>query len=63
MKKQPPERFWEIDLGALLVLWWNDISTFVKTAVMFCALALPVVIPALIMWLMLVNNISFETVP
>ena len=63
MKKQQPERFWEVDLGALLVLWWNDISTFVKTAVMFCALALPVLIPALIMWLMLVNNISFETVP
>ncbi len=63
MKKQSPERFWEVDLGALLVLWWNDISTFVKTAVMFCALALPVIIPALIMWLMLVNNISFETVP
>lgn len=63
MKKQQPERFWEVDLGALLLLWWNDISTFVKTAVMFCALALPVVIPALIMWLMLVNNISFETSP
>jgi hypothetical protein len=63
MKKQQPERFWEIDLGALLLLWWNDISTFVKTAVMFCALALPVLVPALIMWLMLVNNISFETPP
>lgn len=63
MKKQQPERFWEVDLGALLLLWWNDISTFVKTAVMFCALALPVLIPALIMWLMLVNNISFETPP
>jgi hypothetical protein len=63
MKKQQPQRFWEVDLGALLLLWWNDISTFVKTAVMFCALALPVLIPALIMWLMLVNNISFETPP
>lgn len=63
MKKQQPERFWEVDLGALLLLWWSDISTFVKTAVMFCALALPVLIPALIMWLMLVNNISFETLP
>ncbi|WP_295957393.1 hypothetical protein [Rhodoferax sp.] len=63
MKKQQPERFWEVDLGALMLLWWNDISTFVKTAVMFCALSLPVVIPALIMWLMLVNNISFETPP
>ena len=63
MKKQQPERFWEIDLGALLVLWWNDISIVAKTALMFCALALPVLIPALIMWLMLVNNISFEKPP
>jgi len=63
MKKQPPQRFWEVDLGALLLLWWNDISTLLKTAVMFCVLALPVLIPALIMWLMLVNNISFETPP
>lgn len=63
MKKQQPERFWEVDLGALLVLWWNDISTFAKTALMFCALALPVLVPALIMWLMLINDISFETPP
>lgn len=63
MKKQQPDRFWEVDLGALLLLWWNDVSTFVKTALMFCALALPVLIPAFIMWLMLVNNISFETPP
>ena len=63
MKKQPPERFWEVDLGAVLLLWWNDISTFAKTALMFCALSLPVVIPALIMWLMLVNDISFEAPP
>lgn len=44
-------------------LWWSDISTFIKTAVMFCALALPVLVPALIMWLMLINDISFETPP
>ncbi len=61
MKKQPPQRFWEVDLVALLLMWWNDISTFVKTALMFCALALPVIIPSLIMWWMLVNNISFES--
>ncbi|MDR7378483.1 hypothetical protein J2X19_003177 [Rhodoferax ferrireducens] len=63
MKNQAPQRFWEIDLGALLLLWWNDIAAFLMTALMFCALSLPVVIPALIMWLMLINNISFETPP
>jgi len=63
MKNQEPQRFWEIDLGALLLLWWNDIAAFLMTALMFCALSLPVVIPALIMWLMLINNISFETPP
>ncbi|WP_394790485.1 hypothetical protein [Rhodoferax sp.] len=60
MKNQAQERFWEIDLGALLVLWWNDISAFLLTALMFCALSLPVVIPALIMWVLLINDISFE---
>ena len=63
MKKQRPDRFWEVDLGALWLLWWSDISTFVKTAVMFGALALPVLVPALIMWLMVANDISFETPP
>lgn len=62
-KQQHEPRFWEVDLGLLLVQWWNDISAFLMTALMFCALSLPVVIPALIMWLMLANNISFETVP
>lgn len=63
MKNQEPERFWEVDLGALLLLWWSDIVAFLMTAVMFCALSLPVVIPALIMWFLLVNHISFETPP
>lgn len=63
MKKQEDQRFWEVDLAALLLMWWRDISTFCLTAVMFCALSLPVVIPALIMWLLLINNISFETPP
>ena len=63
MKKQQDQRFWEVDLGALLLLWWSDITAFLMTAVMFCALSLPVVIPALIMWVLLINNISFETPP
>ncbi len=63
MKKQESPRFWEVDLVALFQLWWSDISAFLVTVLMFCALSLPVVIPALIMWFMLANNISFESAP
>jgi hypothetical protein len=63
MQQRPPERFWEVDLNLLLLQWWNDIATFAKTTLMFCALSLPVVIPALIMWVLLANDISFETLP
>jgi uncharacterized RDD family membrane protein YckC len=63
MQNRPPERFWEVDLRVLLLQWWNDIAAFALTALMFCALSLPVVIPSLIMWFMLANNISFETPP
>jgi hypothetical protein len=63
MKKQENQRFWEVDLVALLQLWWSDISAFLVTVLMFCALSLPVVIPSLIMWYMLAHNISFESTP
>ena len=61
MQKQ--DRFWEVDLVVLLRSWWNDISALLLTALMFCALSLPVVIPALIMWVLLINNISFAPTP
>jgi hypothetical protein len=57
------QHFWDVDLGVLLLNWWNDISTFCMTALLFCALSLPVVIPALVMWLMQLTGISFEVRP
>ena len=47
MKK---ERFWNVDVRTLLRWWWEDISTFVLTALTFVGLALPVIIPTLILW-------------
>lgn len=46
----PKERFWNVDLRVLLHWWWVDISTFVLTALTFVGLALPVIIPTLILW-------------
>jgi hypothetical protein len=53
MKKQ---RFWNVDLLELFKLWISDLSTFLMTLVMFLALSLPVVIPALIMWYLMSIN-------
>lgn len=47
MKKQ---RFWNVDLIELFRLWGSDMFTFFMTALMFVALSLPVIIPALVMW-------------
>jgi len=59
MKHEPgQERFWEVDLRVLLLMWWNDIAVFVMTALTFVVLALPVIIPALIMWYLLSINFS-----
>lgn len=44
------DRFWNVDLHVLLRWWWIDISTFVLTALTFVGLALPVIIPTLILW-------------
>jgi hypothetical protein len=57
MKKQ---RFWDIDLFELLRLWTSDMGTFLMTFLMFVALSLPVVIPALIMWYLLSINWSLS---
>ena len=42
--------FWDIDLVALFKLWLSDLSVFMRTAVMFIALSMPVVVSALLMW-------------
>ena len=44
------QRFWKVDLIDLFEEWGSDLSTFLMTVLMFLALALPVIIPALIMW-------------
>lgn len=44
------KKFWEVDLLELAKLWLADLSMFVRTAVMFVALSLPVVFSALVLW-------------
>jgi hypothetical protein len=47
MKKQ---HFWNVDLLELFRMWISDIGTFLLTALLFVGLALPVIIPSLILW-------------
>ena len=47
MKQQ---RFWEVDLLLLLKIWIADMGTFLLTAVAFVGMAIPVIIPILILW-------------
>ena len=44
------KNFWDVDLFELAKLWFADLSTFFRTAVMFIALSLPVVLSALVLW-------------
>ncbi len=44
------ERFWEVDLVELAKSWMDDLGTFFLTVLTFVGLALPVVIPTLILW-------------
>lgn len=55
MKKQ---RFWRVDLIVLFKQWGNEMSAFFLTVLMFLALSLPVVIPALVMWFLYSINWS-----
>lgn len=50
MKRQ--ERFWEVDLLEVSRLWLSQLWTILMTALTFVAMALPVLIPAFIMWYM-----------
>ena len=47
MKQQ---RFWDVDLVELFKIWIADMGTFLLTALTFVGLALPVIIPTLILW-------------
>lgn len=43
---------WQTDVRILLRQWGNDLLTFSLTLLLFVILALPVVIPAILMWLL-----------
>ncbi|MEO7940535.1 MAG: hypothetical protein ABIR55_18065 [Burkholderiaceae bacterium] len=58
MKKQ---RFWDVDLGELFKLWIDDMGTFLLTALTFVGLAMPVVIPTLILWYL--SSINWSLTP
>ena len=48
MKRQ--ERFWNVDLIKASKSWLSQLGTFLMTALTFAGIALPVLIPAFIMW-------------
>jgi len=48
--RRPEPKFWEVDLVELAKLWLSDLSVFMRTAMLFIGLALPVVISALLLW-------------
>lgn len=57
------ERFWNVDLGELLRIWIDDMGTFLLTALTFVGLAMPVVIPTLILWFLFSINFSMAPTP
>lgn len=58
MKQQS---FWDVDLVELFKLWIDDMGTFLLTALTFAALALPVLIPTLILWYL--SSINWSMTP
>lgn len=48
--KQEPQRFWNVDLVELFKVWFADMGVFLLTALTFVGLAIPVLIPTLILW-------------
>ncbi|MEO8544300.1 MAG: hypothetical protein ABI434_11995 [Burkholderiaceae bacterium] len=58
MKKQ---HFWDVDLGEQFKLWIDDMGTFLLTALTFVGLAMPVVIPTLILWYL--SSINWSLTP
>ena len=55
------ERFWNVDLRALFKIWLDDMGTFLLTALTFMGLALPVIIPTLILWVL--SSINWSMAP
>lgn len=56
-----PQRFWEVDLVLLFKIWIDDMGTFLLTAVAFVGMAIPVIIPTLILWYL--YSINWSTAP
>ena len=56
-----PQRFWDVDLLVLCKIWIADMGTFLLTAVAFVGMAIPVIIPTLIMWYL--YTIDFKMPP
>lgn len=55
------QSFWDVDLGELFRIWINDLGTFFLTALTFVGLALPVLIPTLILWYL--SSINWSMAP
>lgn len=55
------ERFWNVDLRLLLRTWADDMRTFMLTALIFIGLALPIIIPTLILWYL--SSINWSMAP
>ncbi len=58
---KPQQHFWDVDLVALARIWIDDLGTFLLTALTFVGLALPVLIPTLILWYL--SSINWSMAP
>jgi hypothetical protein len=58
MKQQ---RFWNVDLVVLFKQWFADMGTLLLTALAFVGMAIPVIIPTLILWYL--YSIDFKMAP
>lgn len=53
--------FWDVDLVELFRTWIDDLGIFLLTALTFVGLALPVLIPTLILWYL--SSINWSMAP
>ena len=56
--KEP--RFWDVDLIDLFKVWIADMGIFLLTALTFVGLAIPVIIPTLILWYLFSINYNVK---
>ncbi len=55
------QNFWDVDLVELFRSWVDDLGLFLLTALTFVGLALPVLIPTLILWYL--SSINWRMAP